>query len=285
MSNSVCDDRNINTPDLKGENKLHSRSFSRHSLEKIVFITGASSGLGAGLAERFVRDGHTVIITARREDRLISLANHLNTMGPGRCFPRICDVQRETSVLEAVTWTTREIGPIDIMIANAGISESTPADQADTDKVSLVLQSNVLGVIYAFHAVIPEMCRRHSGQLVCMSSLAGYRGLPGAGAYCASKAAVSSLSESYRMDLKPFGITVTLLQPGWIQTPLTDKNAYKMPFRMPFDAGADTLYGAIVAKKSVLSFPWPLAISVWILRLLPTWLYDRILRNRRNLKR
>jgi len=264
---------------------LNTSSCSRRSREQVVFITGASSGLGAGLAERFVRDGHRVIVTARREVLLDSLANRLNAQGPGRCFPRVCDVQSEADVLAAVTWAESKIGPIDIMIANSGISESTAADHADTGKLAQVLHINVLGVVHAFHSVIPSMCRRRSGQLVCMSSLAAYRGLPGAGAYSASKAAVSALSESYRMDLKPFGVSVTLLQPGWIQTPLTDRNAYAMPFRMSLEAGVDALYRAILARKSVLSFPWPLAMSVRILRLLPVWLYDRILGNRRNLKR
>jgi NADP-dependent 3-hydroxy acid dehydrogenase YdfG len=262
---------------------LNETIFSRR--EKIVFITGASSGLGAGLAERFVRDGHVVIATARRKDRLDALAARLNSIGPGRCVAYVCDVQSEMAVIAAVNWAESEIGAIDIMIANAGVSESTSAEQADTEKVRAVLHQNVLGVVHAFHAVIPGMCRRKSGQLVCMSSLAAYRGLPGAGAYCASKAAVSALSESYRMDLRPFGVVVTLLQPGWIQTPLTDRNQYAMPFRLSLDVGVSVLYKAILAQKAVLSFPWPLAMSVRVLRLLPAWLYDRVLRNRRNSKR
>ncbi len=254
------------------------------SRKKNIFITGASSGLGAGLAERFVRDGHTVIVTARRESLILSLSERLTAMGPGRCVYRVCDVQSEASVSAAVAWASSTVGPFDVVIANAGVSQSTEASYADTAQFESVLRTNLLGVMYTFHAAIPTMCLRGSGQLVCMSSLAAYRGLPGAAAYCASKAAVSALSESFRMDLKRFGVCVTLLQPGWIQTPLTDRNLYAMPFRMGTDAGVDALYRAILAQKSVVSFPWPLAMSVRLLRLLPAWLYDKILGNRRNAK-
>ncbi len=251
---------------------------------KTVLITGASSGLGEGLVERFVRDGHTVIATARRGVLLEALASRLNAECSGRCIPRVCDVQFEEEVSAVVAWAESEIGPLDVVIANAGISESTSAEHVQTALMERVLKTNILGVMYTFNAVIPYMVKRGAGHLVCMSSLAAYRGLPGAGAYCASKAAVSALTESYRLDLKRFGIDVTVLQPGWIQTPLTDRNAYSMPLRMSRHAGVDRLYRAIVCRRAVASFPWLLAMGVRLLWLLPACFYDAVMANRRNMK-
>ena len=247
---------------------MHDRTAQKRP---VVFITGGSSGIGLGLVRRFVRAGCRVTSAARRSCGEADLS-------------LICDVTDKSSVRDAVEACEEKLGPIDIVIANAGIGHPSPGYALDSEIFERTFRTNVFGMLYVFEAVIPKMVERRQGQLVAISSLAAYRGLPEAGSYCASKAAVSSLTESLRLDLKRFGIAVTLVHPGYIKTPMTDRNRYVMPFLMETEKGVEKIYRAIVDQKSVVAFPWPLSMIVKSFRWWPVWLYDRVMAGRKNIK-
>ena len=141
-----------------------------------------------------------------------------------------------------------------------------------------------MGAVHLFDTVIPSMMAKQSGQLVSISSLAAYRGMPESGAYCASKAALSALTESVRQDLKPFGITCSLIHPGFIESAITSRNKFKMPFLLSTPKGALKIYHAICKKVPIYSFPLPMALAVRFTRVLPSWMFDWLLKGKRDLK-
>lgn len=248
---------------------------------KIIFITGASSGLGKALSERFLENNDCVLMAARRVEEMSDLAKKY----PKHCLPLSCDVTSRESVQAAVKIATAHFGRIDIMVANAGCGYPSGADEFDITVFEKVMAVNYMGALYCFEAVLPQMIKRKSGQIVGISNLASYRGLRGAGAYCSSKAALVSVMESFRMDLKQYNVSATLVCPGFIKTPMTDRNLYKMPFLMPLEKGVDHIYTAILRKKAKYSFPWQMATLVKIGRLLPVWLYDALISSRKNIKK
>jgi len=249
----------------------------------VIFITGASSGLGLAISERFLRDGHCVVMGARRVEAMQAFTD-TRPHFKDRVMCVSCDVTDRESVISAVALGRARFGRIDIALANAGVGYPSSAEALDIGVYRTIFETNVFGALYLFEAVLPEMIHRRSGQLVGISSLASYRGLRGAGAYCGSKSALSAIMESFRLDLGDIGISSTLICPGFIKTPLTDRNQYHMPFLMSLDHGVDHIYRAILDKKKVYSFPWPLAILVRIGRLFPAWLYDFFMAKRKNLK-
>ena len=170
------------------------------------------------------------------------------------------------------------LGPIDVLIANAGIGPTRDAADFSAEEVSDVINVNVIGASNSVAAVIPEMVARGSGQLVAISSLAAYRGLPRSAAYCASKAAVSAFFESLRLDLEPRGIDVTIIHPGFIKTPLTAGRESQMPFLMELDDAVGKMVRAIEKRRKSYSFPWQLATIVRAGMLMPIWMYDQISR-------
>ncbi len=250
---------------------------------KTVLITGASSGIGLGLTQRFAAHGWQVAALARRTTPIEALrANHPN-LAP-LILAIECDVTDRKSVHQAVTTCTSTFSSIDVAIANAGVSLASPATEMDAEIFEKTLAVNVMGAVYLFEALIPQMKVAKSGQLVGISSLAAYRGLPQAGAYCASKAALSALMESMRIDLAPVGIGVTCIHPGFIKTPLTDKNRYWMPFLMPLERGVDHIFKAIMRKKTNHAFPIPLSTVTKSLRFWPDHVYRILIASRRNEK-
>jgi short-subunit dehydrogenase len=167
-------------------------------------------------------------------------------------------------------------GRIDVLIANAGIGATTDAANLRASEVADVINVNVLGATNSVTAVVPEMIQRRSGHLVAISSLAGYRGLPKSGAYCASKAAVSAFFESVRLDLRGTGVIVTIIHPGFIKTPLTAGRHAQMPFLMELDSATRKIISAIESRRTSYAFPWQLASIVRFAMLLPNSVYDRI---------
>ena len=171
-----------------------------------------------------------------------------------------------------------EFGPIDLLIANAGIGPTRDAAEIDAAEIAGVINVNVIGASNSAAAVIPAMVARGSGQLVVISSLAAYRGLPKSAAYCASKAAVSAFFESLRLDLMPKGIAVTIIHPGFIKTPLTSGRDAQMPFLMELDDAVKKMTRAIEERRKRYSFPWQLATIVRLAMVMPFWMYDQISR-------
>jgi short-subunit dehydrogenase len=243
---------------------------------KVIFITGASSGIGAGLALAFAVKGANLGLLARRTDLLNELKLQCEARGgTARVFP--CDVTDETAVASAACSLETEFGRIDVLIANAGIGGNDPETRAlSPSAIRKVFEVNLMGAVNAVHSVIPGMLKRNSGQLVAVSSLAGFRGLPKSAAYSSSKAAMTAFFESVRLDLIGTGVGVTVIQPGFIKTALTSGRAAKMPFLMELEDAIPLFINAIEKKKRFAAFPWQLATIVRAGRLMPGWLYDRI---------
>ena len=241
-----------------------------------VFLTGASSGIGEGIAIALAKKGAVLGLVARREELLLDLKTRCEEAG-GQARTFVCDVVDADALADAAERFRAEFGHIDVMVANAGISGNSK-DTRDLvpQAVKNVFDTNLMGAVNAVHAVLPAMLERGSGHLVAISSLAGFRGLPRSAAYSASKAAMTAYFESVRLDVAEKGIDVTIIQPGFIRTPLTAGREAKMPFLMDLDDAIPLFIRAVEKKKRFSAFPWQLATIVRAARLMPAWLYDRI---------
>jgi len=240
--------------------------------DKTVMITGASSGIGRGLALAIAARGARLGLLARRQ----SLLDEITGSVKGRAVSVVADV-RDANAMKAAAQRVRDaLGPIDILIANAGIGTADHISQLDPNHAADVININVLGAANSVSAVVPEMIQRGQGQLVAISSLAAYRGLAKSAAYCASKAAVSAYFESIRIDLRGTGIDVTIIHPGFIKTALTAGRGAKMPYLMELDDAIPKILSAIEKRKKSIAFPWQLATVVRAGLLMPTFMYDWI---------
>ena len=240
---------------------------------KVVMITGASSGLGRGMAlEIAARGGHLGLL-ARREDLLKEIVEETRNV---KAVFATADVRDAKAVREAADRFRKELGPIDILIANAGIGTADHAASLTPEHAANVIGINVLGAVNSVAAVLPEMIERNSGRLVAISSLAAYRGLAKSAAYCASKAALSAYFESLRIDLRHAGIGVTTIHPGFIKTDLTAGRHSKMPYLMELDDGVRRIITAIEKQKKTYAFPWQLATIVRASMMMPAAMYDWI---------
>jgi short-subunit dehydrogenase len=262
-------------PDQRPKSKDQSPPLS-YWQNKVVLITGASSGIGRGLAIELARRGAAVGLIARREDMLAEIVKQISS-GNGKAFALPADVNEAGSLKVQVDRFVIQAGPIDVLIANAGIGGGVMhATQLNPERISSVINVNVLGAVNSVAAVLPAMAARGRGQLVAISSLSGYRGLPKSAAYCASKAAVSCFFESLRIDLRDSGVGVTIIHPGFIKTPLTAGRHAKMPFLMELEDGVNRIIRAIEKQKKTYAFPWQLASVVRLGMIMPTFMYDRI---------
>lgn len=238
-----------------------------------VFITGASSGIGAALARHYAARGATLGLAARRLDALDALVATL----PGQHYLYPLDVANAEALASAANDFTAHVGAPDIVIANAGISVGTLTQEAaDNLAFRRVMETNVLGMVHTFQPFISAMERRHAGRLVGIASVAGIRGLPGAGAYSASKAAVIAYLESLRVELRSSGIKVVTIAPGYIRTPMTDRNNYAMPFMLEADEAARRFADAIAAGTAYTVIPWQMGVVARLMRLLPNCIFDRL---------
>jgi short-subunit dehydrogenase len=243
---------------------------------KVVFLTGASSGIGEGLAIALAKRGAILGLVARREEMLRDLAQRCEAEG-GTARVFAADVTDAAAVQNAADKLREEFGHIDILIANAGIGgNNLETRELKPDAVKKVIDINLLGAANSVYAVLPQMLERGGGHLVAISSLAGFRGLPKSAAYSASKAGMTAFFESVRLDVQKRGIDVTIIQPGFIKTPLTSGRENKMPFIMELDDAIPLFVRAIEKKKKFAAFPWQLATLVRAGRIFPAWLYDRV---------
>jgi short-subunit dehydrogenase len=246
---------------------------------KVVLITGASSGIGRSLAVELGKRGGSVGLLARRAESLREVAREVEAAG-GRALALPADVTNARDVRAAADKLRAQFGAIDVLVANAGVGTLTDDYARLGEQVAETIEINLHGAANSAAAVLPEMVARGEGQLVAISSLASYRGLPKSGAYCASKAALNALFESLRLDLKNTGVRVTIIKPGFIKTPLTAGREAQMPFLMELDDATQKILRAIEARRTSYAFPWQLASIVRLGRLMPDALYDRIaLRN------
>ena len=244
--------------------------------DKVVFLTGASSGIGEALAIEIAKQGAIVGLLARREEMLKELAEKCEVVG-GKARVFACDVVDYQAVQKAADDLRKEFGNIDILIANAGIGGNNEETRSLLpEAVKKVIDINLMGAVNSVYAVLPQMLERGSGQLVGISSLAGIRGLPKSAAYCASKAGMTALFESIRLDVQDRGVAVTIIQPGFINTPLTSGRKNKLPFLMELKDAMPLFLGAIEKRKKFAAFPWQLANFVKLGKIFPVWLYDKI---------
>ena len=238
-----------------------------------IFITGASSGLGEALARFYARQGHVLGLAARRGDRLNALVESL----PGCHHVYVLDVCDRKALHAAASHFIASVSHVDIVIASAGISAGTLTEQPDDFSVfQSIFQTNVLATVSTFEPFIQGMVNRGAGTLVGIASVAGVRGLPGAGAYSASKSAVTTYCESLRLEMKPAGVGVVTIAPGYIRTEMTAKNPYSMPFLMDADHFAVRAARVIARQCSYRVIPWQMGVVAKLMRLMPNWLYDRL---------
>jgi short-subunit dehydrogenase len=244
-------------------------------MAKLIFITGASSGIGQALAWRFYQAGYALALVARRTSEIESWASaHEISTDSYRIYS--ADVAIADSIVAAGRECLQLQGVPDVVIANAGISIGMDtAVRRDLDVMARVFATNNLGLAATFHPFIDAMVQRGSGTLVGIGSVAGIRGLPGHGAYCGSKAAVINYCESLRGELRASGVHVATICPGYIATPLTQNNSYRMPFLMQPEDFAEKAFAAIEAKTSYRVIPWQMGVVAKLLRLLPNALFDK----------
>ena len=241
-----------------------------------VVVSGASSGLGLALARYYLERGAEVAAFARRGELLQVLFAEF----PSQVFCYALDVRDVLAVQNAAKDFIARTGVPDVVIANAGVSGGTLTEDAkDLDAFQQVMDINVLGIVKTFQPFVAAMRAARQGTLVGIASVAGFRGLPGASAYSASKAAAISYLESLRVELYGSGVKVVTICPGYIKTPMTDVNPYSMPFILNADVAARRMARAIKRQTSFTVIPWQMALVGSVLKCLPNWVYDRLFVN------
>jgi short-subunit dehydrogenase len=236
-----------------------------------ILLTGASSGIGAALAELYAaRHGAalTLGLVARRSERLAQVAARAQAAG-ARTLTYTADVRDRERMAEVAREFVAAAGGCTLAIANAGVSRSDALALGDAGDASEVVASNVSGVIHTLLPLIPTLIAQRAGHLVTIGSVAGFRGLPGKGAYCASKAAAKMLMDAWRPELRRHGIRVTTICPGWIVSEMTDENAYPMPFLMDTPKAARLIARAIDRGRATYVFPWQMRLALPLIRLVP----------------
>ncbi len=238
---------------------------------QVAVITGASSGIGWEMAKEFAREKCHIGLVARRKEKLDALADELRQMGV-RTAVAPADVSDRRACIAAIHALRDQLGPIDVLFANSGVGIPTYLDPPNMDEVDNMIRVNFLGVVYAIEAVLPDMVKRGKGHLSAVSSLASYKGMPGESGYCASKAAVNVYLEGLRIQLRPRGIWVTTMCPGFIRTPMTSVNNFQMPYLMDADRAARLMMASLKRRDDVYNFPWQTTVMMKLTRWMPDWM-------------
>ncbi len=242
-----------------------------------IWITGASLGLGRALALRCAREGWRVVASARGREQLESLAAEAADLS-GEITPYPLDVTDAAAVAAAVQHVEAEIAPIGIAVLNAGTHRPMAAESFRAEDIEGLLKLNVLGIANCLEALLPRMIARRQGRLALVASVAGYAGLPTAAGYGASKAAVINMAESLKPELDRLGVTLQVVNPGFVQTPLTDRNDFPMPFLMPADAAAEAFFRGLGSQRFEIVFPRRFVYLMKFLRMLPYRLFFALTR-------
>ena len=237
-----------------------------------ILLTGAGSGLGAALARRYAAPGVRLALVGRNEARLAQVA--ADCVARGATVERASIDVTERAALAAWIIAADEAMPFDLVIANAGISGGTSGLGESSDQSRLIFATNLDGVLNTIDPILPRMRRRGVGAVALMSSLASFRGLPGAPAYGASKAAVRVLGEALRGDYMPSGVIVSVICPGFVTTPMTARNRFHMPFLMTAERAAEIIARGLARGKARIAFPWPMYALARLIAALPSALVD-----------
>jgi short-subunit dehydrogenase len=239
-----------------------------------AIITGASSGIGYALAHELAKRGYELALLARRAELLEQLSGELKTKSVA--IP--CDVLDAAAVTRAVREAEASLGgTFDLAVANAGVSIPGHATKFNVAESETVFRTNVLGMIYLFDAVIPSMIEKRSGHFAGVASVAGLRGLPTGATYSASKAAMQAFLEGSRIELAPYNVAVSIINPGFVATPMTKKNKFPMPFMIQADEAAAIIADGLERKQRVIEFPKPMSLLMRLVRQIPDPIYDRIM--------
>lgn len=241
--------------------------------DQVAIITGASSGIGWALAKELATQGAKVGLLARRENELQKLTGEIHALGKTAEYA-VADVRERQPLINAIRSLESRLGPCNLLIANAGVGSTNTIDDLNVAGTEKVIQVNLLGVIYSIEAVLPAMLQRGSGQIVAMSSIASYKGLPSAAAYCASKAGLNAYMESLRIQLHGRGVGFTTICPGFIRTPMTENNQ-GMFLIMSAEKAARKMCRTIRRRKKVYNFPWLTTRLMKLCTWLPDWLLHR----------
>lgn len=234
-------------------------------MTKIAWITGASSGIGKALAERLLRDGYRVAVSARSADALAELASS----HPGKIGVYPLDVTDPAAVKQVFAAVESEMGPVDLAVFAAGSYTRDYAKDFDSARTRQMFELNVLGTASCLETVMPAMTARRSGHIAVVASVSGYVGLPGAATYGATKAALNVISEALYPELERSGVKITIINPGFVDTPLTKKNDFPMPFLVSSEEAADTIAKGLAKGKFEIIFPWKMAVAIRLLHALP----------------
>ena len=239
---------------------------------KTIWITGASSGIGKALAIKFSKEGWNVAISARRENLLEEIAKSNNNIYP---FPLdVTNSEKCKSIFESII---KKTGEINISVFCAGIHDPKSEKKLNIEKIREIMEVNFFGTVNSINAIYDYYKEKKSGQISIVSSVAGYRGLPAAGAYCASKSALSSFAESLYFDLKRFNVRVSLVNPGFIKTPMTDQNDFPMPMMKSAEFAAEQMFKGLTQKKAFeIHFPVAFTSMMKVLKVIPNGLYFKI---------
>ena len=241
--------------------------------KKIIWITGASSGIGRALSVKFANNGWVVAASARRENLLNSLNKENDNIHP---FP--LDVNNIEQCKNVFKNIIEKLGNLDVSLFCTGMHDPNSEKDFNLEKIRTIMETNFFGTINSINSVYDYFKEKKSGHVSVVSSVAGYRGLPAAGAYCASKSALTSFTESLFFDLKRYGVRVSVISPGFIKTPMTDKNEFPMPMIKSPEFAADKIYDGIVNKKNFeMHFPKSFTILMKILKFIPNKIYFKIL--------
>ncbi|MBB4267411.1 SDR family NAD(P)-dependent oxidoreductase [Roseospira visakhapatnamensis] len=241
-----------------------------------ILISGASSGLGAALAEAYAAPGVSLVLWGRDLARLETVAERCRARGARVETARVDVTDRAATAGHVLA--ADDAAPLDLLIANAGVSGGTGGGTEPEDQTRDIFAVNLVGVLNTVQPVLPRMRARGRGQIALMASLAGYRGFPGAPAYCASKAAVKVWGESLRGWLAADGVRVSVLCPGYVRTPMTAVNRFPMPFLMDAERAARIMKRGLANNRGRIAFPWPMAFGAWMAGALPDALVDRLTR-------
>ena len=241
--------------------------------DKIVWLTGAGSGIGEGLALELARRGAQVALTGRTRETLETVARDI-AHGGGKAVVIPADVTKADEIQNGYRTLVTSLGTPHIVIANAGTHIETWPEQFKGSEYLSIMDINFGGMIRLFDAVLPEMIARKEGTIVGVASLAGFRGLPRAAAYGASKSAIIHFLESIRFHLRHCGVRVVTINPGFVKTPLTDKNDFHMPFLLTIEESARAICDGLEAEKTTISYPPLFALLFRVMRILPEWLYN-----------
>jgi short-subunit dehydrogenase len=243
--------------------------------DKVILITGASTGIGKEMAKLLANENCSLALIARRGELLDELAGQIKTKSPN-IKSYVCNVANPDEVKKVFTEVKDHFNKIDIAILNAGVGSKSSAEDYNYENAKNTFDVNVLGIVNCVENLLPDFIKRKDGMIVGVSSLADSRGWQGSGFYCASKAAATLLLENLRLELNPFNIKVITVKPGFVETPMTAKNKFPMPFLMSAEKAAKIIIGGIKKEKRIIQFPLPTVLGAKLMHIVPEFLFEYI---------